>query len=64
MESRRDTLSDAFKQARNRAGETVFVAPDQVEGTLARGFEFYSSLETPLYQLSRRLAEMAAVAFG
>jgi hypothetical protein len=31
----------------NRAGSTLFVAPDQVEGTLARGFEYYDSLETP-----------------
>ncbi len=48
MESRRDKLPGAFKQTSNRAGQTVFVAPDQVEGTLARGFEFYPSLETPL----------------
>ncbi|MBU6407981.1 MAG: Fic family protein [Alphaproteobacteria bacterium] len=48
MESRRDKLPGAFKQASNRAGQTVFVAPDQVEGTLARGFEFYPSLRAPL----------------
>lgn len=48
MQSRRDKLPGELKQASNRAGQTVFVAPDQVEGTLARGFEFYPSLETPL----------------
>lgn len=48
MEARPDKLPGAFKQASNRAGQTVFVAPDLVEGTLARGFEFYPSLETPL----------------
>jgi hypothetical protein len=48
MESRRDKLPGAFKQASNRAGQTVFVAKDLVEGTLARGFEFYPSLTTPL----------------
>lgn len=48
MEARPDKLPGAFKQASNRAGQTVFVAPDHVEGTLARGFEFYPSLETPL----------------
>ncbi|HSX63356.1 MAG TPA: Fic family protein, partial [Pseudoxanthomonas sp.] len=31
----------------NRAGQTVFVDPNQVEGTLRQGFDFYRSLETP-----------------
>jgi hypothetical protein len=48
MEARRDKLPGAFKQASNRAGQTVFVAPDHIEGTLARGFEFYPSLDTAL----------------
>ena len=48
MQSRRDKLPGSFKRASNRAGQTVFVAPDQVEGTLARGFQFYPSLTTPL----------------
>ncbi len=48
MEARRDKQPGAFKQVMNRAGQTIFVAPENVEGTLARGFEFYPSLETPL----------------
>ena len=36
-----------FKQVQNRAGSTIFVAPDLVRGTLAEGFAFYRSLETP-----------------
>ena len=37
-----------FKEAINRAGETVFVAPDLVVGTLTKGFELYRALEDPL----------------
>jgi hypothetical protein len=48
MESRREKLPGAFKKASNRAGQTIFVAPDLVEGTQGRGFEFYPSLTTPL----------------
>jgi hypothetical protein len=47
MAARPDKSPGAFKAEANRAGQTVFVAPDQVEGTLARGFDFYPSLETP-----------------
>lgn len=47
MESRRDMQPGQFKRARNRAGATTFVAPELVEGTLARGFELCRSLETP-----------------
>ena len=36
-----------FKQISNRAGQTVFVSPDLVRGTLAEGFDFVRSLETP-----------------
>lgn len=48
MEGRPDKSPGAFKQASNRAGQTVFVAPEDVEGTLARGFELAASLEAPL----------------
>jgi Fic/DOC family len=47
MSARRDKQPGRFKTEANRAGSTLFVAPDQVEGTLARGFEYYDSLETP-----------------
>ncbi len=48
MEGRPDKSPGFFKQASNRAGQTVFVAPEEVEGTLARGFELAASLEAPL----------------
>jgi len=48
MGGRPDKSPGLFKQASNRAGQTVFVAPDDVEGTLARGFELAASLEAPL----------------
>ena len=47
MEGRPDKRPGAFKQAENRAGATVFVAPDLVAGTLAQGFDLCRSLETP-----------------
>lgn len=33
-----------FKSVVNRAGETIFVSPDLVTGTLQKGFEYYRSL--------------------
>jgi len=36
-----------FKEKSNRAGATVFVAPDLVRGTLLKGFEIYRGLEDP-----------------
>ena len=47
MSARADKQPGRFKTEANRAGATLFVAPDQVEGTLARGFEYYDSLDTP-----------------
>lgn len=47
MEGRPDKRPGQFKHAGNRAGETVFVAPDLVVGTLQHGFEVCRSLETP-----------------
>ena len=47
LEGRPDRRPGAFKQAENRAGSTVFVAPDLVAGTLAQGFGLCRSLETP-----------------
>ena len=46
MSARPDKQPGRFKSEANRAGSTLFVAPDQVEGTLARGFEYYDSLDT------------------
>jgi len=47
MEGRPDKNPGAFKTKGNRAGETVFVAPDLVAGTLERGFEFLLALAEP-----------------
>lgn len=47
MEARPTKLPGSFKLRPNRAGETSFVAPDEVEGTLARGFEIYQGLSDP-----------------
>lgn len=47
MAARPDKRPGRFKTESNRAGQTVFVAPDQVKGTLSRGFEYYRNLDTP-----------------
>ena len=47
MESRPDKGPGTFKIMDNRAGSTVFVAPDLVAGTLEQGFALSRSLETP-----------------
>jgi Fic family protein len=47
MESRPDKGPGRFKTSGNKAGATLFVAPDLVEGTLEQGFDLYRSLETP-----------------
>jgi len=47
LELRPDKRPGEFKLAENRAGSTVFVAPELVVGTLEKGFELYRGLETP-----------------
>ena len=47
VEGRPEAAPGAFKRTENRAGATLFVAPELVPGTLARGFDLYRSLETP-----------------
>ncbi|WP_419948898.1 Fic family protein [Candidatus Palauibacter sp.] len=47
MGGRPETRPGEFKMADNRAGQTVFVAPDLVRGTLEQGFALYRSLESP-----------------
>ena len=47
MASRPDMRPGEFKLTGNRAGSTVFVAPDLVAGTLEQGFAFHRGLETP-----------------
>ncbi len=47
MEARPDKNPGAFKTRTNRAGHTVFVAPDLVSGTLKQGFAFLQGLGEP-----------------
>jgi hypothetical protein len=50
MEGRPDKRPGRFKAEPNRAGSTTFVSPELVEGTLARGFEMYRGLTSPLHR--------------
>ena len=47
MRARPDKAPGRYKSEPNRAGTTMFVAPDLVRGTLAEGFRMYRSLVTP-----------------
>ncbi|MDT8329164.1 MAG: Fic family protein [Roseovarius sp.] len=47
MGARPDKRPGEFKEAGNRAGATVFVAPNLVAGTLAQGFDFYRCIDSP-----------------
>jgi Fic family protein len=47
MEGRPDKNPGAFKTKLNKGGQTVFVAPDLVNGTLKLGFEFLQALAEP-----------------
>ncbi len=48
MEGRPDKGPGRFKTEPNRAGYTLFVAPELVEGTLSKGYEIYRGLTSPL----------------
>ena len=50
MEGRPDKGPGRFKADPNRAGSTLFVAPELVDGTLAKGFEIYRGLASPLHR--------------
>lgn len=47
MEARADKRPGVFKTTSNRAGQTVFVAPELVEGTLRHGWEMLRGLQSP-----------------
>lgn len=47
MQARPDKTPGNYKAEANRAGSTLFVAPDLVRGTLDQGFKSYRSLATP-----------------
>jgi len=50
MDARPDKNPGAFKTQVNRAGNTVFVVPDLVTGTLEKGFEFLQGLGAPFHR--------------
>lgn len=50
MERRSDANPGTFKTRENRAGGTLFVAPDLVLGTLEKGFAFLDGLEAPAHR--------------
>jgi hypothetical protein len=50
MEGRPDKNPGRFKADPNRAGSTLFIAPELVEGTLAKGFAGYRGLTSPLHR--------------
>jgi hypothetical protein len=47
MIKRPEKLPGMFKTEGNRAGSTLFVVPELVEGTLKKGFELYQNLDVP-----------------
>ena len=47
LKSRKDFLPGMFKEIQNQAGNTIFVEPELVDGTLRKGFEFYNALQEP-----------------
>jgi len=61
MEARPDKLPGRFKDKANRAGTTAFVAPDLVQGTLAKGFEIYRSLREPFVRATFMMFLVAEV---
>jgi len=44
MQAREDKMPGKFKTQINRAGNTLFVKPEEVRGTLKKGLEFYHKL--------------------
>lgn len=46
LANRPEVMPGEFKQKQNRAGETHFVEPGLVKGTLYKGFEYYKALPT------------------
>lgn len=45
MEARKDKTPGNFKGITNRVGNTIFVLPELVEGTLSKAFSLYEALE-------------------
>ena len=45
LSARKDKEPGLFKQKTNRAGNTIFIAPELVKGTFIKSFDVYQSLE-------------------
>ena len=50
LRGRPDKLPGIFKQEANRAGDTLFVAPHQVKGTLRKGFQWMQAITSPIWR--------------
>ncbi len=48
MQNRPDSLPGEYKEKPNRAGDTHFVHPDNIQGTLEQGFQRYQNLPAGL----------------
>lgn len=59
LEHRKDKNPGVWKDVRNRAGNTVFVEPHLVEGTLIQAFDLYAGLP---FALARAIFMQIAVA--
>jgi len=61
IESRQSKSPGEFKTESNRAGNTVFVAPDLVVGTLEKGYESIMSAATPANRAALAMFVVAEV---
>lgn len=61
LQGRPDKRPGQFKQVANRAGDTVFVAPELVDGTLHRGFDLARALETPFQRAAMLMFVLSEV---
>ena len=61
MAKRPEKLPGKFKVEGNRAGSTLFVAPELVDGTLKKGFELYQSLDAPFHRAAFMMFLIAEV---
>jgi Fic/DOC family len=50
MEGRPEKTPGEFKERPNQAGGVIFVAPEDVHGTLSEGFRIYQRLSEPLHR--------------
>jgi hypothetical protein len=50
MQGRPEMLPGEFKTVANRAGSSLFVLPDLVEGTLRQGFKWLGALQNPFHR--------------